>query len=217
LSFEGFPLEKAIEAQARARALSLSAAAIEALAGHARRVLDANARLHLTTIVEPDAFVERHIGESLEGAVLLDPGIEGVLLDLGSGNGYPGIPLAAARPGLRVVLAESSAKKAEFLRGVLAAVGWPTTGGVLEASVQGRQELESVEPLCVVATRAMGDWERLLPKIAPALRENGHILLWAGAAVEEVSRRAAWRRLTLESRHSLPGRERSWIWSFRRT
>jgi 16S rRNA (guanine527-N7)-methyltransferase len=216
LSFDGFALEQAIEARACARGLSLGGAAIGALAVHARSVLAANAMLHLTTIVEPEAFVERHIGESLEGAVLLDAGIAGPLLDLGSGNGYPGIPLAAARPGLGVVLAESSAKKAEFLRGVLASIGWGA-GRVLEATVQGRRELESLGPLRVIATRAMGNWERVLPKLAPALDENGRILLWAGAPVEEVAQRVAWRRLTLESRHPLPGRDRSWIWVFRRS
>ncbi len=70
----------------------------------------------LPSRTDPDEFVDRHLGEAFEGAAMLAPDIEGTMLDLGSGNGYPGIPLAAARPGLRLTLTDASARKAEFLR-----------------------------------------------------------------------------------------------------
>ena len=115
----GFDFLPEIRRRAAACGLDLNEAGVAALAGHARAVLRANSRLKLRAITEPGPFVERHIGESLEGAALLDPEISGWLLDLGSGNGYPGLPVCIARPGLRPLLVEARSKKAEFLRELL--------------------------------------------------------------------------------------------------
>ena len=211
MSFEGFPLESAIAERGRAARLDLDAVAVGALARHARAVVAANARVHLTTIVDPAEFVERHIGESLDGAALLEPAIHGTLVDLGSGNGYPGIPLAIARPGLRPALVESSAKKAAFLRTVSGALRWPESS-VVERAVQRSRDLEELAPISVLATRAMGGWARVLPKIAAVVAPSGVILLWAGAEAESVLGRVAWRQFKLAERVPVAGRVRSWIW-----
>jgi 16S rRNA (guanine527-N7)-methyltransferase len=73
-----------------------------------------NAHTNLTAIRNPEEIVRRHFGESLFAARHLPPG--GTLLDLGSGAGFPGIPIQLALPNLRVTLAESQNKKAAFLR-----------------------------------------------------------------------------------------------------
>ncbi len=213
--FAGFPLEEAIASRARRCGIELRPEAVAALAAHARAVIAANEQLHLTAIVEPAEFVERHVGESLEGAAELPPGIEGRLLDLGSGNGYPGLPLLAARPGLEVVLAEASVRKAEFLRGVSRRAGL-AGARVLARQVQRASDLEDVAPLCGIATRAAGGWAKVLPRLAPALSADGVLLVWAGEEVESVRSRVAWRRYELERSRPLPDRERSWVWVFHR-
>jgi 16S rRNA (guanine527-N7)-methyltransferase len=211
----GAGLEGSIAARAAVAGIQLPHAAVLALAGHASAVLAANPLLHLTTVTDPVELVERHIGESLEGAALLEPGIEGVLVDLGSGNGYPGLPLAAARPGLRAVLIEASPKKARFLVEVVEIDGFAGTA-VLERQVQRAADLDEVSPVRVLTARAVGSWEKILPRLVGALDVEGRVLLWAGEAVETVRRRPAWRTLDLDCRHALPGRERSWIWVFRK-
>ena len=88
-----------------------------------------------------------------------------------------------------------------------------------------RSELTRTLPLAisfcakvrVLTTRAMGNWERILPRVAPALAPDGIVLLWAGDAVREIAQREAWSKLSLVARHALPGRHHSWIWCFRRT
>src|SRR6185436_5060404 len=110
-------------------------------------------------ITQAEAFFERHLGEAFEGAALLPASIRGVLLDLGSGNGYPGIPLAVVRPQLVPVLAEASTKKAAFLREALVSAGLEH-GRVLEARVSRTVDLGDLPPIAVLATRAMGGWER---------------------------------------------------------
>jgi len=213
--FRGFPLEEAIRQQAKAFRIELEHSSCRALVEHALAVAEANPFLHLTAILEPGEFVDRHLGESFAGASLLDPSIQGMVLDLGSGNGYPGLPLAAAREGLRPVLAEASAKKAAFLREVLGGGAFPGAE-VLEGQVSRVGDLDEVAPLQVVATRAAVGWPRIVPRLAGALAEDGVILVWAGEAMESIRSRTTWRGLALEKRLPLPGRDRSWIWLLRR-
>jgi len=207
--------EAVVAARAERAGLSLPPDTVAALVAHARAVLAANARLHLTALTDPEAFVERHLGESLDGAALLSPDVGGILVDVGSGNGYPGVPLGLARPGLRVVLAEAARKKADFLRQVATSLpeGRFT---VLHAQVQRPEDLGGVTPV-ILASRAMGNWERVLPRLARALPAEGRVLLWAGAEVEAILRRDAWRGLRVRRRQPLAGRERSWIWDLEKT
>ena len=201
-------LEEAIAARATAAGVLLPPVAVSRLASHARLVLEESARLHLTTITTPAAFLERHLGEAFEGARHIGTDRSGTLLDLGSGNGYPGIPIAVARPSLRAVLAEASHKKAEFLRRALAAAGL-AGGSVLEAQVQRATDLDALAPIEVLVTRAAGRWESIVPRLASALSPGGLVLIWAGATAAEIVRRASWRRLELVSCDLLPGRTAS--------
>jgi len=207
----GFDLEARIRERAGACCVALDAPACAALALHARSVLRDGRELHLTSIDDPEEFLERHLGESFEGAAMLPAGVEGSLLDLGSGNGYPGLPLAVARPGLRVLLAEASHRKAAFLNTVLRRTGL-TSVRVLPIQVQRPTDLTDVEPLRVLTTRAMGGWAKILPRLGPCLRDDGEMLVWAGEELEVLARREAWRRLRVADRRALPGRERSWVW-----
>jgi 16S rRNA (guanine527-N7)-methyltransferase len=77
-----------------------------------------NARTNLTAIRDPEEIVRRHFGESLFAAQRLDPKTP-TLLDLGSGAGFPGLPIALLHPEIHVTLAESQNKKATFLREVV--------------------------------------------------------------------------------------------------
>jgi 16S rRNA (guanine527-N7)-methyltransferase len=77
-----------------------------------------NARTNLTAVHEPEAIVTRHFGESLFLATHLPEHVHTVL-DLGSGAGFPGLPLHILRPDLAVTLAESQGKKSAFLREVI--------------------------------------------------------------------------------------------------
>jgi 16S rRNA (guanine527-N7)-methyltransferase len=212
---DGVALDEAIAAKAVAAGIVLAPGIAAALAAHARAVLRGNERLHLTSVVEPGEFLERHLRESFEGAAMLDPLAAGILLDLGSGNGYPGLPLAAARPGLAAVLAEASARKAEFLRETIREAGL-AAARVLERHVQRAADLEDLAAgIRVIATRAAGGWERVIPRLVPCLTSGGEVLVWAGEDLETIRRREVWRRLELIERRPLPFRDRSWVWRFR--
>lgn len=208
-----------IRARARVAGLELDTAAGDLLARHASEVLSHNASLHLTTVTEPAAFLERHLGESFEGVALLRElgrgaeARERVLLDLGSGNGYPALPVAIADGGLRPLLTEANRRKAEFLARCVAGV---VGAAVIHRQVQRPSDLDGIERVDVLTTRAMGAWEKVVPRFASSLDRSGAMLIWAGAEVDKVARRAAWGKLRVLGRRPLPGRERSWIWALAR-
>ena len=74
-----------------------------------------NARMNLTAVRDQESIVSRHFVESIICARHLPTGVE-TLLDLGSGAGFPGIPIALCHPEIAVTLAESQGKKAAFLQ-----------------------------------------------------------------------------------------------------
>jgi len=212
-SFDAFDLEKRVGDRAALAGLQLDVATVAAIAKHARSVVEHNERLQLTTVTRPEEFLERHIGESLEGAALLDSRAQGCLLDLGSGNGYPAIPIAATLRELEPVCTEASEAKAAFLRETLATcLG---KGQVWDKQIQRPGDFDDRVSIRVLTCRAMGNWERIFPRVAPMLASNGIAMLWAGESVEAIATRDAWQRLSLVARHTLPGRQRSWIWCFR--
>jgi 16S rRNA (guanine527-N7)-methyltransferase len=94
------------------------------LAVYLELLLKWNARMNLTAIRKPEEIVRRHFGESLFAGAHL--GQCGTLLDLGSGAGFPGVPIQLMRPDVQVTLAESQGKKAAFLREVVRELGLRT-------------------------------------------------------------------------------------------
>lgn len=81
-----------------------------------------NKRINLTAVRDPETIVRRHFAESLFAAEHVPSGTA-TLLDFGSGAGFPGIPIAVARPEITVTLAESQGKKAAFLREAVRTLG----------------------------------------------------------------------------------------------
>ena len=111
-----------LDAVIRELGVEVGEAARAKLVGHYRLLERWNRRLNLTRIREPRDVARLHFGESL--FLARECGLEaGSVVDLGSGPGFPGLPIAAWRPQIRVTLVESVGKKAVFLSEV--AREWP--------------------------------------------------------------------------------------------
>ncbi len=141
---------------------------------------------------EAERLWERHLLNSAAPAELIPENAE--VLDLGSGAGLPGIPLALARPDLRFVLVEPMLRRTTFLDEAVAALGLGERVSVLRA-----RGTELTRPLAdVVVARAVAPLHRLAAEAVPLLRPGGLLLAWKGAgAADEVAAAAETvRRLT---------------------
>ena len=111
------PFRSALDAVIADLGINVDSLALDKMTEHYRLLRLWNKRLNLTRITEPEEAATRHFGEAL--FLGREIGLEsGSLADLGSGAGFPGLPLAAWRPSVEVTLIESSSKKATFLREV---------------------------------------------------------------------------------------------------
>jgi 16S rRNA (guanine527-N7)-methyltransferase len=143
-------------------------------------LLDANRRLNLTRVVEPEAVARLHLLDSLAALPLLDELAPDSAVDLGSGGGVPGIPLALARPDARWLLVDSVGKKAAALRDFVGALGLPNVEVVADrAEVLGRHPAHRERHDAVVA-RACAALPVLVELALPLLRVGGQLIAWKG-------------------------------------
>ncbi len=117
------PIDPAFAAALEAHSIELEEAIAERLEAYARALWEKNEQLNLTRHTSWDLYVGRDLRDCLQLAPLLEPGEE--VLDLGSGNGIPGIPLAILRPDIEIALAESVNKRANALGEIVAELGLP--------------------------------------------------------------------------------------------
>ena len=120
-----------------------------------------NARTNLTAIRDPEEIVRRHFGESLFAGQHIGP-CE-TLLDLGSGAGFPGLPIALLHPEIPVTLAESQNKKATFLREVVRTLDLPN----VEVWAARAESLPPTRQFHTVTLRAVDNMAAALTAAAP--------------------------------------------------
>ena len=144
-----------------------------------------NEKINLTAIRDPLEILYRHFCESMF-AVVAVPVENGRLADVGSGAGFPGIPLKIMRPDLLTLLIESNMKKATFLAEVLRNVELPDT----RVLVSRYEELgEEITPLDFVCSRALGEFEPFLAWAASERIAAKQVILWIGGRDLDAARR----------------------------
>lgn len=155
------------ELEAGLVALGLDRALAEPLLAYLALLLRWNAAYNLTAIRDPREMVAKHLLDSLamHGATAPLAAAGGSLADLGTGAGFPGIPLAIAQPGLRVALVESNGKKARFLREAIRSLGLGNA-----TAVESRIEAHDA-PVAFDAVTA-----RALATLPLILELGGHLL-----------------------------------------
>ncbi len=140
-----------------------------------------NAKINLTAVRDPDQIIQRHFGESFFAARHLSGWCPDAtsLADMGSGAGFPGLPIKLWNPMLNLSLIESQQKKAVFLREAIR-----TLGLIAAQVVDARAEAVHMTA-DVVTLRAVEAFEQALPVAANLLNERGSLILLIGAAQTE--------------------------------
>jgi len=142
---------------------------------YARELADWNRRVNLTAIEAPEEIEVKHFLDSLTIApVLREHGLDsGRLVDVGSGAGFPGLPLQIALPGLRVALIEATGKKARFLKHIVSTLGLAGVD-VLNDRAEGLAHDPSLrERFDAAAARAVAEMDALLELTLPFCRQGG--------------------------------------------
>jgi 16S rRNA (guanine527-N7)-methyltransferase len=148
-----------------------------------------NEKINLTAIRDPLEILYRHFCESMYASVAV-PVENGRLADVGSGGGFPGLPLKIIRPNLRVFLVESNIKKATFLAEVIRALGLKDA----QVLVRRYEELnEEVAPLDYVCSRALGEYSDFLEWAGSKEMGAKNVILWIGARdLAEIQKISSW-------------------------
>jgi 16S rRNA (guanine527-N7)-methyltransferase len=130
----------------------------------------------LTAISDRDEAWAMLVDDALRGVEVLQE-LGGEIVDVGSGGGSPGIPLAAALPDRNVTLLEANARKARFLEGV--AVDFPNI-----SVVRGRAEEQDVDRFGVALAKALAPPVVALEWALPLVRPGGAAVLWLGPSAD---------------------------------
>lgn len=156
--------------------IELDPARLEKVSAYLDLLVRWNSRINLTSVRDAEEIITRHFGESFFAARnLVAPDWPESAIDLGSGAGFPGLPLAIYAPAATITLIESQNKKASFLNEVIRTLG---LGNVKVFS--GRAE-DFADTAKLVTMRAVERFDKSLPLALRLVAQNGRIALMIGA------------------------------------
>jgi 16S rRNA (guanine527-N7)-methyltransferase len=157
--------------------VSLSDSQLHAIQAYLDLLLRWNAKLNLTAIRDPEEIITRHFGESLFAARQLFPASDSraTAIDVGSGAGFPGLPLKLWSPSLDLTLIESNQRKATFLREVIRTLNLNSVSVLAE-----RAEGVSLSA-DLVTFRAVERFERILPIAFRLVKPQGRLAILIGS------------------------------------
>lgn len=182
-----------------AMGVTLDAASMERALAHLQLIAKWNRVHNLTAVREPEQMVVVHLLDSL--SLLPHLGAARTLIDVGSGAGFPGIPVAIARPDLRVTLLDSSHKKGTFLEQARTELGLVNVEVVCERVEQYQPE----GGFDVVASRAFADLADFVAQAKHLVAPGGRMLAMKGVyPFEEIARVPATHRVAEVVELSVP-------------
>jgi len=210
--------------------LSLSDAERQALGRYLHLLLETNKQFNLTAVRDPDQAWLRHILDSLSLLPFLQgprglspresqsdegadsPGSPASLIDVGTGGGLPAIPIAIARPDVRLTLLEATGKKARFCQTVVDDLGLSNVAIINDRAETLGQQKAHRQKYDLAAARAIGPMRVLLELTLPLVKTGGRVLAMKGRNIETELDEAGDALMTLGAGHvelyeALPGLE----------
>jgi 16S rRNA (guanine527-N7)-methyltransferase len=172
-----------LEEGARAMNMRLERSQIDQFAIHAKELLVWNQSVNLTAIIDPVEVAVKHFLDTLPVSALLPSG--SWILDIGSGGGFPGIPLKVMRPDLHVMLIDGTRKKVSFQKHIISTLALED----IEARHVRAEDLErELQPESrrydVIVSKAVSKLDVFVDLALPLLRRPGTLIAMKGKSVE---------------------------------
>jgi len=163
--------------------IELDSDQVSALASYYRELDRWNQKVNLTAVRETREIAIKHFLDSLLFGQALELRTDVSLLDIGSGAGFPGLPLKILVPELRVTLLEPNEKKTSFLRHVIGTLDLKDVSVVSRSLRDFCRERTGQEQFSYVTTRAVAA-EQVLPFCSTLLEKRGRVILCLANALE---------------------------------
>ena len=182
--------EEILAARADEAGIPLTAEQIGQFSVYHEMLLDWNTRMNLTALTAPEDVAVKHIIDSLTAydAALFDGAR--TLIDVGTGAGLPGIPLAVYAPHLTVTLLDALNKRVRFLTEVTAAMGLQNVRCIHARAEEAARTAEHRAAYDIVVSRAVARLPVLLEYTLPFVRVGGTLLALKGRAYAEEQKEA---------------------------
>ena len=182
--------EEILSARAAETGIPLTAEQIGQFSVYHEMLLDWNTRMNLTALTAPEDVAVKHIIDSLTAydAALFDGAR--TLIDVGTGAGLPGIPLAVYAPHLTVTLLDSLNKRVRFLTEVTAAMGLQNVRCIHARAEEAARTAEHRAAYDIAVSRAVARLPVLLEYTLPFVRVGGTLLALKGRAYAEEQKEA---------------------------
>ncbi len=170
--------------QAAAMGVTVTPEAAEKLDLYAVRLVETNRNVNLTAITDPEGILVKHFLDSLSLAPLLTERAAGLsralsLVDVGTGAGFPGVPLAIVCPSLRLTLLDSLQKRLTFLESLCGELAIPAALVHARAEEAGRKP-ELREQFDVATARAVAGLPVLCEYLLPLVKPGGQMIAMKG-------------------------------------
>ncbi|MCB0162989.1 MAG: 16S rRNA (guanine(527)-N(7))-methyltransferase RsmG [Anaerolineae bacterium] len=161
--------------------LTLSEAQLNAFVRYRRELVAWNEKFNLTRIVEPQEVAVKHFLDSLSIApVLSELNTPRSIIDVGSGAGFPGIPLKIVRPELSMTLLESTGKKTTFLRHVVETLELANVAVITARAEEAGRQTAHRERYDVAVARAVSRLAVLAEYTLPLVKVGGWVIAQKG-------------------------------------
>ena len=156
---------------------------IEKFSIHAIELMKWNQKINLTAITDPMEVAVKHFLDAIAPVPDIFP--DGSLLDIGSGGGFPGIPLKICLPGLSVTLIDASRKKVNFLKHVIRILELENIGAVHIRAEDFAKKPEAARNYDVIISRALSPMTIVAETALPFLKKDGVIIAMKGAISDD--------------------------------
>lgn len=181
--------KESLSAEVKSIGIELDDTALERFYTYYKMLIDYNTRMNLTAITEENEVIVKHFCDSLCLLAKCEVKQGAKIIDVGTGAGFPGIPLLIARPDIKLTLLDGLNKRLVFLSDVLAEIGLQAEI-VHSRAEEGAQDKKYREKFDIATSRAVARLNVLAEYCLPYVKKGGVFVAMKGPAAEEETQEA---------------------------